>query len=154
MSSNPATQRVKLFNSHHILKVSFIFFIAFLGGVRWLQWGGRHGSTTSNPECRKKRVMKMEGWVGSSGLTFRLRSSPGGLSGSIIFRYSSLESLCSDFPSRSAVWSRQAASCAYSCLRVIERGHRRTGAHHKKKGGSSGKNGNLHGAARAVRSLA
>lgn len=78
--------------------------------------------------------MKMEGWVGSSGLTFRLWSSPGGLSGSIIFRYSSLESLCSDFPSRSAVWSRQAASCAYSCLRVIERGHRRTGAHQKRRG--------------------
>lgn len=54
--------------------------------------------------------------VSQNSLTFRLLSSPGGLSGSIILRYSSFESLCSDFPSRSAAWSLQAASCAYSCL--------------------------------------
>lgn len=49
-------------------------------------------------------------------LTFRLPPSPGGLVGSIILRYSSFESLCSDFSSRSVAWSWQAASCAYSCL--------------------------------------
>lgn len=58
--------------------------------------------------------------VSHYGLTFRLLSSPEGLWGPIILRYSSFESLCSDFPSRSAAWSLQAASCAYSCLWMIE----------------------------------
>lgn len=84
-------------------------------------------------------------WSSSNNdLTFRVLSSPGGLSGSIILRYSSLESLCSDFPSRSAAWSRQAASCTYSCLQMIQKAHK-SRAHQKGL-----ENHSLRGSARAV----
>lgn len=82
--------------------------------------------------CGKQNItfVMLPRLVSQYSLTFRLLSSPGGLSGAIILRYSSFVSLCSDFPSRSVAWSLQAASCAYSCLWMIERAQK-SRAHQK-----------------------